>query len=39
MGSLNDKTSGVGFYDADAKQTGGPWLYFLRLPTARLAAD
>jgi hypothetical protein len=35
---LDDKTLGVVFYDVDAKQIGGPGLFFLRLPTAKLAA-
>lgn len=29
---LDDKTLGVVFYDMDAKQTGGPGLFFLRIP-------
>src|SRR5262249_29177598 len=32
---LNAKTLGTVFYDVDAKQTGGPGLFFLRTPLAR----
>lgn len=34
---LDDKTIGVVFYDVDPKQEGGPALFFLRIPLARLA--
>ncbi|MCH8149873.1 MAG: exo-alpha-sialidase [Planctomycetes bacterium] len=33
---LDDKTIGVVFYDIDAKQEGGPGLFFLRIPLAKL---
>jgi hypothetical protein len=35
---LDDRTLGVVFYDVDAKQVGGPGLFFRRIPTADLAA-
>lgn len=34
---LDDHTIGVVFYDVDPKQEGGPALFFLRIPLARLA--
>jgi hypothetical protein len=34
---LDDRTIGVIFYDVDPKQDGGPALFFLRIPLARLA--
>lgn len=34
---LDEKTIGVIFYDVDAKQEGGPGVFFLRIPLARLA--
>lgn len=34
---LDAETIGVVFYDIDAKQPGGPALYFLRIPLAKLA--
>jgi len=34
---IDDKTIGVVFYDIDAKQAGGPGLFFLRIPLANLA--
>lgn len=33
---LDDKTIGVVFYDIDKKQPGGPGLFFLRIPLAKL---
>ena len=34
---LNAETIGVVFYDVDAQQPGGPALFFLRVPLAKLA--
>jgi hypothetical protein len=34
---LNAETTGVVFYDVDAQQPGGPALFFLRIPLAKLA--
>ncbi|MCE9604602.1 MAG: glycoside hydrolase [Planctomycetia bacterium] len=34
---LDKETIGVVFYDIDPKQTGGPALFFLRIPIAKLA--
>ncbi len=34
---IDDRTLGVVFYDLDATQPGGPGLFFLRIPLARLA--
>ena len=34
---LDAETIGVVFYDIDAKQEGGPGLFFLRIPLAKLA--
>jgi hypothetical protein len=36
---LDAATIGVVFYDIDKQQEGGPGLFFLRIPTARLAKD
>ncbi len=35
---LDKETLGTVFYDVDAKQAGGPGVFFLRTPLARLAA-
>jgi len=35
---LDADTIGVAFYDIDANQPGGPGLFFLRIPRAKLAA-
>ena len=35
---LDRDTIGVVFYDVDAKQPGGPGVFFLRIPLAKLAA-
>ena len=35
---LDDKTIGVVFYDIDKDQEGGPGVFFLRIPIAKLAA-
>ena len=34
---LDAETIGVVFYDIDANQPGGPGLFFLRIPLAKLA--
>lgn len=34
---LNNESIGVVFYDVDRKQTGGPGVFFLRIPRANLA--
>jgi hypothetical protein len=34
---LDRDTIGTVFYDVDAKQPGGPGVFFLRTPLARLA--
>jgi hypothetical protein len=36
---LDDEHLGVVFYDVDKNQPGGPGLFFLRIPLARLAAE
>jgi len=36
---LDDETIGVVFYDISKEQEGGPGLFFLRIPTARLNAS
>jgi hypothetical protein len=36
---LDDKSIGVVFYDVDPQQPGGPALFFLRIPLAKLAAS
>lgn len=36
---IDDKTIGVVFYDIDANQEGGPGLFFLRIPLAKLQAE
>lgn len=36
---LDGRTVGVVFYDVDPKQVGGPGLFFLRMPLARLEAS
>jgi hypothetical protein len=33
---VDDKTLGTIFYDTDAKQPGGPGVFFRTMPTARL---
>jgi len=35
---LDDKSIGVVFYDVDTKQDGGPAVFFLRIPLAKLTA-
>jgi hypothetical protein len=34
---VDDRTLGTIFYDTDAKQPGGPGVFFRAMPTARLA--